>query len=272
MVASRRSEAYDDLGGQKSDIPLTPGQEDALYSQGLGNKMLRQKVERRQRRDAKAAEDAERFSPVQQAINRAGLEVARKAIRGVTDEGISDTELAYRTTDRIAHGRDVAVKESEITPMTASEKAFIGFEQGEELYIPRPLLPDSDQPLLFDEEVQLGVKETESERSFVDIEALEAIMKALSVYKQVVHAEEKNSSSGQVLDGMKSNADKAIREAYPYFDRLLNVWLLKQQGYTTDQIGHMRYEMIKKFKKFANETTSTERKAFIEELKKSQTN
>ena len=272
MVASRRSEAYDDLGGQRSDIPLTPDQEDALYSQGLGNETLRQRVERRKSRDAKAAEDAERFSPTQQAINRAGLEAARKAIRSVTDEGISDAELARRTTDRIAHGRDVPVKESEIVPMTPSEKAFIGFEQGEELYIPRPLSPDSDQPSLFDEEVQLGVKETESKRSFVDIEALEAIMKALSVYKQVAHAEEKNNSSGQVLDSMKSNADKAIREAYPYFDRLLNVWLLKQQGYTTNQIGHRRYEMIKNFKKFANETTSAEREALIEELRESQTN
>ena len=69
---------------------------------------------------------------------------------------------------------------------------------------------------------------------------------------------------------MRARADNAIREAYPYFDRLLNVWLLEQQGYSTDQIGHLRYQMIKNFKDFANKTTSAERKAFIADLKESE--
>jgi hypothetical protein len=276
----RISPAQADLGGFESDVPLTPGQEDALVAQGLGNDRLKQKVGCRQRATAKKVKDEKRFSDEQQEINRVGRRLAQGALFKARDEGASESELSFRTSLRIKHGDIVPIPVSDMPPMTKSEEAFIGFEQGGVISGSKPLPEDPNQPSLFDESTQPEVAEPKPEKPSPEIiEAYEKIMEALSVYKQVIHAEvnidnisKKHENPGALLDGMRARADNAIRDAYPSFDRLLNVWLLEQQGYTTDQIGHMRYRMIKNFKDFANKTTSAERKAFIADLKESEAN
>lgn len=276
----RESLAWVDLGGREPIEPLTPEQEEILYGQGLGRRDFRIELGRRLRARAKREEDEARFSPTQRAISRAGLAAAREALLAVIDKDISPEELTHRTAVRIARGYERPQPVRQDPPaMTPQERAAIGFEQGAELHIPSPLPVDSNQPSLFDEPTQPDVAELKVSKPFVDVEAYEQIMKALSLYNQVGHAEDnidgiakKHDNPGAIIDGMKARADRAIREAYPYFDRLLDVWLLRQQGYTTEQIAEKRYEMIKEFKRFAAETTSNERREFIKQLKKTQEN
>lgn len=237
------TDAWKDLGGQDAG-PLSPESEEALHDANLGSQAMRQRVEQRRRARAKAEEDAARFSPEQQVANRLGLAKALDKLYESSDAEVDPEELKRRNVLRIARGqiKPPTKPDDQTHPVTGREK-FIKVLEG---------------PSVNFEEAAV---------------ALEALMKVLSLYNQVSHAEASYTAStngdknpGRKIDGMMARANKAMREASPHVDVLIGADRFKQLGYSPEEILEMRRDMIKYLKDYGAHTTSKERHALVERV------